>query len=211
MLFRSLDRDLKRVGIGFLFARQNIHEYAAIAKLIFDLVKKEKPWALPKVGIAYRLLRRDPSAQEKGFEDAVTPEQVARTVREVLALAQSSPEMKSFLREQTNITAILGGNSHPPHPFSRCHYSQTFRIVRANGELRPCFIRVSEPDFVLGNILTDELETIALNTLLIGARRKPHCDPVGCRQCHVNYVFEQGLEGKLQPSVAPEVMADPMY
>jgi hypothetical protein len=70
---------------------------------------------------------------------------------------------------------------------------------------------VSDPDFSLGNIHTDSLETIALNSLYIGARLKPYCDAHGCRQCHVNYTFEQGLKGNLQPSTSPEVLADPMY
>jgi len=137
--------------------------------------------------------------------------QSQQAVGEVRELADSSQDVKAFLRSQTNITAILGGNDHPPHEFSRCYYSQTFRIVRANGDLRPCFIRVSEPDFILGNIRTDSLETIALNTLYVGARRKPHCDSHGCRQCHVNYTFEQGLKENMKPSISPDVLADPMY
>jgi MoaA/NifB/PqqE/SkfB family radical SAM enzyme len=206
-----LDHDIRFVGISFLFARSNVHDYAAVARFIFELVKKEKPHALHKVNIQYRPLRRDPYCYDKPFTQAVTLEQMQRAVSEVRELADSSQEMKAFLRTQTNITAILGGNAHPLHEFSRCYYSQTFRIVRANGDLRPCFIRVSEPDFVLGNIRTDSLETIALNTLYIGARRMPQCDPHGCRQCHINYTFEQGLKGNLQPSTSPEVLADPMY
>jgi radical SAM protein with 4Fe4S-binding SPASM domain len=206
-----LDHDIRFVGISFLFARSNVHDYAAVARFIFELVKKEKPYALHKVNIQYRPLRRDPYRYDKPFTQAVTPEQMQKAVGEIRELAGSSQEMKAFLRNQTNIAAILGGNAHPPHEFSRCHYSQTFRIVRANGDLRPCFIRVSEPDFVLGNIRTDSLETIALNTLYVGARRMPQCDPHGCRQCHVNYTFEQGLKGNLQPSTSPEVLADPMY
>ncbi len=206
-----LDCDVRYVGIGFLFARSNVHDYAAAAKLIFDLVKKEKPHALHKVNIQYRPLRRDPYHYDKPFTQAVTVDQVHDVVRQVRELADSSVEMKAFLKNQTNITAILGGNTYPPHDFSRCYYSQTFRIVRANGDLRPCFVRVSEPDFVLGNIWVDSLETIALNTLYVGARRKPHCDKHGCRQCHVNYTFEQGLCGYLRPSTSPYVLADPMY
>jgi len=208
---RYLDYDVSYVGISFLFARSNIHDYAAVARFIFDLVKREKPGALHKVNIQYRPLRCDPDHENGPLSEAVTAEQIDQTVQEVRQLAGRSREMKVFLRDQTNITAILGGNSHQPHNFSRCFYSQTFRIVRANGDLRPCFIRVSEPDFVLGNILTDSLETIALNTLFIGARRKPGCDPHGCRQGHVNYTFEQGLSGALRPSTSPEVLADPMY
>ncbi|MGD8857572.1 MAG: radical SAM protein [Chloroflexota bacterium] len=208
---RYLDYDVKYVGISFLFARSNIHDYAAVARLIFDLVKREKPRALQKANIQYRPLRCDPYRENSPLSEAVTPAQIEQAVREVRQLADSSAEMKAFLRDQTNITAILGGNTHPPHEFSRCFYSQTFRIVRANGDLRPCFIRVLEPDFLLGNILTDPLETIALNTLFVGARRKPGCDPRGCRQCHVNYTFEQGLLGTMRPSTSPEVLADPMY
>lgn len=206
-----LDYDIRYVGISFLFARSNIHDYATVARFIFELVKKERPQALHKVNIQYRPLRRDPYLYDKPFTQAVTIEQIQKAVGEVRELADSSQEMKAFLRNQTNIAAVLGGNAHPPHEFSRCYYSQTFRIVRANGDLRPCFIRVSEPDFFLGNIRTDTLETIALNTLYIGARRKPHCDLHGCRQCHVNYTFEQGLKGNLSPSSSPEVLADRMY
>ena len=126
-------------------------------------------------------------------------------------LAASSKEMETFLRNQTNVTAILGGKIHPSYEFSRCYYSQTFKIVRANGYLRPCFIRVIEPDFVLGNIIRDPIEKIVLNTLYVGARKKPHCNAHGCRQCLINNVFEQGLAGKIQSSKSLEVLADPMY
>jgi sulfatase maturation enzyme AslB (radical SAM superfamily) len=206
-----LDHAVSYVGISFLFAQANIHDYAAVARFIFDLVKAENPHALHKVNIQYRPLRRDPYLYAWPFPQAVTREQIRNAIRDVRELADSSAEMKRFLKYQTNITAILGGNTHPCHDFSRCYYSQTFRIVRANGDLRPCFIRVGEPDFSLGNIQTDSLESIALNTLYVGARRKSHCDPQGCRQCHVNYTFEQGLRGVLKTSTSPEVLADPMY
>ena len=55
-----LDYDVPYVGISFLFARSNVHEYAAIARFVFDLVRKHKPYALGKVNIQYRPLRRDP-------------------------------------------------------------------------------------------------------------------------------------------------------
>jgi MoaA/NifB/PqqE/SkfB family radical SAM enzyme len=206
-----LDYELHYVGVSFLFARSNIHEYADMARFIFDLVKKEKPYALHKVNIQYRPLRRDPYRYDRPFNEAVTSDNIARIVSEVRNLADSSSEMREFLINQTNITAILGGNEHPPHEFSRCYYSQIFQILRANGDFRPCFIRVMEPDFILGNILTDSLETKALNTLYIAARRKPYCDAHGCRQCHVNYMLEQGLEGIITSSNSLEVLADPMF
>ena len=39
---RYLDYDINYVGISFLFARSNIHDYASVARLIFALVKREK-------------------------------------------------------------------------------------------------------------------------------------------------------------------------
>ena len=68
-----------------------------------------------------------------------------------------------------------------------------------------------EPDFVLGNITKDSPEKIALNTLYVGSAKKPDCDPHGCRQCHVNTIFQKGLEGKISPSESPAVLKDPMY
>ena len=206
-----LDTDVSYVGVSFLFSRANIHEYAAVARFIFDLVQYTKPQHLHKVNIQYRPLRRDPASGRKPFIEAITNADIRRSVSEVEELARQSPRMEAFLQDQTNITAVLGGNTHPPHDFSRCYYSQTFRIVRANGDLRPCFIRVAEPEFCLGNITRDPLERIALNTLYVAATRSPDCDPYGCRQCHVNYVLEQGLAGRMQPSTSPEVLADPMY
>jgi sulfatase maturation enzyme AslB (radical SAM superfamily) len=206
-----LDYDVRYVGISFLFARSNVQDYATVARFIFDVVKAEKPHMLHKVNIQYRPLRRDPYLYDRPFTQAVSSEQIRNVVHEVRELADSSAEMKVFLKNQTNITAILGGNTHPLHPFSRCYYSQTFRIARANGDLRPCFIRTAEPDFSLGNLQVDNLETIALNALYVGALRKSHYDPQGCRQCHINYTFEQGLSGKLKPSTSPRVRADPFY
>ena len=206
-----LDYDVPYVGISFLFAQANIHEYAAVAAYIFNLVKKEKPQHLSKVNIQYRPLRRDPHNYHLSFEEAVNQGHIEKAVQDVRALANSSGELKNFLKNQTNVTAILGGNTHPPHDFSRCYYSETFKIVRANGDIRPCFIRVVEPDFHLGNILHDPLEKIALNNLYINARRKPHCTSHGCRQCHVNFVLEQGIQGNIKPSQSPEVLADPMF
>ncbi|HUW13450.1 MAG TPA: radical SAM protein [Anaerolineae bacterium] len=206
-----LDFDVPYVGISFLYAKTNVHEYAQVAHDIHQLVQEHKPDKLPKVNIQYRPLRRDPRDYQKPFDLAVSEEDIHRTVSAVVQLAQSSLKMERFLREQTNVTAILGGNSHPPYEFARCYYSQIFRIVRANGELRPCFIRVIEPDFVLGNILNDPLEKIALNALYIAARRKPDCDAHGCRQCHVNFIMEMGLQKQMAPSSSPEVLADPMF
>lgn len=199
------------VGLGFLFARANIREYAAVARLIFTLVSRKQPQHLAKVNVQYRPLRQDPHQLGQPFAEAITGEEIAETVAAIRVLAATSLALKSFLRQQTNITAVLGGNKHQPHRFRRCYYSQIFTILRASGDLFPCFIRVQEPQFALGNLLTDRPETIGLNLLYVGARRRQYCDPWGCRQSHVNYILEQGLRGVIQPSNSAKVQADPMF
>jgi MoaA/NifB/PqqE/SkfB family radical SAM enzyme len=206
-----LDYDTEFVGVSFLYAQPNVHEYALAARLIYDLTMAHKPHALPKVNIQYRPLRRDPRDFNRPFDLAVSEKQIESVVRDLVRVTSGQPEFERFLREQTNARAILGGNSHPPHEFDRCHYSQLFKIVRASGDLRPCFIRVTEPEFVLGNIITDAPETIALNTLYVAARRAPDCDAHGCRQCHVNHILDNGLRGTVKPSDSDAVRADPMF
>lgn len=206
-----LNYDLPAVGISFLFSRYNVHEYAQVNSFIYDLVNKYNPNVLKKVNIQYRPLRRDPKDYNKPFNEAISEQQIQQTMNEILLLAHRSPDMERFLREQTNITAILGGNSHSPYEFSRCRYTQIFRIIRANGDIRPCFIRVTEPKFLLGNILTDEPETIALNMLYVATKADEHCNEYGCRQSHVNYVIEKGLDGEMQPSESVEVQNDPFF
>jgi MoaA/NifB/PqqE/SkfB family radical SAM enzyme len=205
-----LATSLEYVGISFLFSKANIHEYAKVAELIFDLVSHD-PKLLGRTGIDYRPLRKDPKDKGKHFGLAIDESDIETTLNEVRRLAERSGKMRDFLKYQTNITAFLGGNLHTPHEFERCYYSQIFHIVRANGELRPCFVRVKEPDFILGNIIRDPLETIALNSLYIGARKKNDCDPDGCRQGYVNYVLAEGLSGKMKPSLGPDVSRNPLY
>lgn len=210
-LLAYIRTDVRSVGISFLFARPNIHEYSQVAEMVYSLVKREAPKDIHKLNIQYRPLRRDPRDYSRRFDLAVTEEQVERAVNDVIQLASTSAEMATFLREQTNVTAVLGGNSHPPHEFDRCYYSQIFRIVRASGQLRPCFIRVEEPDFALGNITKDSLQRISLNELYIALARKQDCDSHGCRQCHVNYVLQEGLKSSLLPSSSLAVRSDPMF
>ncbi|MBK8043936.1 MAG: radical SAM protein [Haliscomenobacter sp.] len=56
---KYLEFNVPYVGISFLFAKSNVHEYAQVAEFIYSLVKKERPKHLHKVNIQYRPLRRD--------------------------------------------------------------------------------------------------------------------------------------------------------
>ncbi|MCB9105587.1 MAG: radical SAM protein [Anaerolineales bacterium] len=103
-----LDYDVPFVGISFLFARSNIHEYAKVAHFIYHLVKREKPHHLHKVNIQYRPLGVIQDEYHKPFNEAISTKQLNQAVKEVQTLWQSSQEMRDFLKNQTNITAVFG-------------------------------------------------------------------------------------------------------
>jgi radical SAM protein with 4Fe4S-binding SPASM domain len=206
-LLRYLETSIPSVGGTFLYSKINISEYLEFVRYFFNKVQKQQPQNLSRLNLSYRPLRQNPNDTGREFPDAISEEDIIKTVGEIVKFAKESPVAERFLREQTNIEAVLGGNLQPAMPFERCYYSQIFHIVRANGDVRPCFVRVLEPDFVLGNIISDPPAAISLNTLYIGARKKQYCDKEGCRQCHTNYIIEQGLLGKIK--AVPSVMNDP--
>jgi len=199
------------VGGSFLYSKANIREYVPFIRHFYELVLSEIPEALPRLNLSFRPLRRNPTDKGREFPEAISEEDIAATVSAILAFAHESHSHANFLRERTNVEAVLGGNLQPEMPFERCYYAQIFHIVRANGDLRPCFVRVLDPGFSLGNLIYDSPTTISLRTLYIGTRKQEHCDPNGCRQCHVNHILEQGLRGEILPLTSEVVAQDPFF
>jgi hypothetical protein len=157
-------------------------------------------------------LRRDPKdAGRDDFPEGITVDDARAAEREFVALARSDDDFARFLRNQTNCEVIARGNTHSPVPFERCDYSMIHRLIRANGDVRPCCMRLVEPAFDLGNILRDLPETIALNVLFIAAYLRPGCDGPGCKLGGLNRLIAQGLAGAVQPSAIPEVSQNPFF
>ena len=205
-----LEYDIKYVGVGFVFSRYNMHEYADFARLIYDLVPARDR---TRVNVQYRPLRRDPQHRSRPFFEALSEQDIKDTADQVFKLACERPDMIPFLREQTNITDVLGGNVHTPRPFSNCHYAELFKIVRANGDIRPCCICPDDPALSLGNILTDSLDSIAQRMCnIVKLKAADYCNPVDCRMgSSISHTLEAGLKGKLEPSKSLDVQADLMF
>jgi hypothetical protein len=85
------------------------------------------------------------------------------------------------------------------------------RLIRANGDVRPCCMRVSEPEFDLGNLLRDPPETVALNVLYNAAYLRPGCDALGCKLGVLNRLIADGLAGVVRPSTDPGVAGNPFF
>lgn len=209
-LLNYLDSSIPSVGCTFLFSKENINEYVDFSRHFLDYVQEKKPKSIDKFNISYRPLRQNPNDDRDDFPEALSDDDIKKVVQRILNYA-NTPQRESFFREQSNVEAVMGGNLQPAMDFERCHYSQIFHIIRANGDVRPCFTRVLEPDFKLGNVIKDSHSAISLNTLYIGTRRKRYCDSEGCRQCHINYLLEKGLKGEIKPSKSHYVFNDPFF
>jgi hypothetical protein len=84
-------------------------------------------------------------------------------------------------------------------------------MIRANGSVRPCCVRLAEPEFDLGNVLSDPAELIALRILVNAAFLLPGCDARGCKLARVNRTATDGIDGRLVPSPEPAVAGNRFF
>jgi MoaA/NifB/PqqE/SkfB family radical SAM enzyme len=209
-LLKYLAEDIKYVGVGFVFSNINIQEAVRAASFFYNFVRNESPENLYKLNVQYRAMRIDPPVFTDQYD--INKEQIDAFATEVLKAIDDNPAFERFLREQTNIVDVQNGNPHKPQGFSRCYYAEIFKIVRANGDLRPCCVSSLEPDLHLGNLIADEIASIANKTFLAAERQlAPYCNARHCRMCGISHVIERGLSGKLAPSNIPAVQADLMF
>jgi MoaA/NifB/PqqE/SkfB family radical SAM enzyme len=202
---------VKSVGAGFVFCKANHAEAPAFARLLFDRALRECPHELERLTVAYRPLRNDSTDPTTPFPELLDESDVEQTSQEFLDIADADPELERFLRKQTNCWVLSGGNTHRAETFQSCGYSTIFHLIRANGDVRPCCMRLDSPDFYLGNILWDPPDVIALNTLWNAAYLKSGCTAAGCKLSSLNATIEAGLNGKIPASTAPLVANDPFF
>lgn len=184
---------IRQVNVGFVFCADNMHETAQAARFFYDEVARHAPDELKRLYIDYRPLRRDTKDESRAFPEYVTFAQVREVERQLNAM-RSDAAFARFLDSQTNWQTVTRGNTHVKSGFDRCGYSTLYRLIRANGEVRPCCMRLEEPEFYLGNILHDPPEAIALAALVNAAYLRPGCDADGCKLGVLNRTIETGLE-----------------
>lgn len=208
-ILRYLDFPVKYVGVGFVFSKFNIHEYVSIIPFIHDFILKGKPNSLARINIQFRAFRNDPP--NFSLENTVDKQDAQNVIAEVLALLDERPELESFIRNRTNVTAIIDYINSTRLPFARCYYSEVFKQIRANGEIRPCCMGALDTALILGNI-RDDLRGVAENNLVAADKRKAvYCNSRECHFAPLNHIIENGLNGELKPSSSPDIKSDPMF
>jgi MoaA/NifB/PqqE/SkfB family radical SAM enzyme len=212
-LFAMLDGSaIPQVNIGFVFSRENISEAADAAHFFYEQVRSHRPEALDRLHIEYRPMRKDSKDEGRAdFPGAVTEDDIAACFKRFVELSRDDDAFKRFLGTQTNMEIVGRGNAHKPVPFEHCGFSTIFRLVRADGEMRPCCMRLFDPEFYLGNLLTDPPESIALNIIHNATFLKSGCDAQGCKLGQYNRLTEQGAAGAIAASTNPAIRANPFF
>jgi len=210
-LLLFLTTPVEYVGIGFLYSKINIGEYVECIRFFYGLVKSRTPQYLKKFNIQFRPLRQDPKDEGNHFPEAISKNEIDSVFKKIYQLANTGKDIEDFIKNQTNAEIVEKGNTHHPLDFNMCYYSLIFNILRANGDIYPCFITVDQDEFCLGNLLTDPPEKISLNKLLIAGKQREICNPFQCRQCHINHILDGGLKGNRLPSDSPEVKRNPFF
>jgi sulfatase maturation enzyme AslB (radical SAM superfamily) len=211
LLWLLRETQIQQINLGFVYCDENIHEATEAAQFFFRHVSAIFPEGLGRICIDYRPLRQDFGDKHEEFPAAVTQGQIdcARSAFEKLA---ESAEMRDFLEEQTNWEVIGNGNHHAPADFSRCGYASIFRLIRADGSVWPCCMRVNAPSFCLGSILNGSTPaTIAQKAAQFAEHLRPGCDAENCKLAVINRTIEDGLRGDIEPSRMPEIAENPFF
>ena len=204
-----LEEPIGQVGIGFLYSSYNHHEYAAVAEFIHDVVACNKTEALSRVSLQYRPLVVD---NLNGSASAILTEAEMENVKEsVRSLLIRRPDIVPWLRQRTNISAAWNHNGPGWVKGDGCYYAEIFRMVRANGDLRPCCILPDSEGLLLGNLFADSESDIVANILRMVGRQDEPCSNGLCRMGQINDVISAGLMGELSASPLETVQADLMF
>ena len=211
LLWLLRETRISQINLGFVYCEENIHEAAEAARFFYRFVRASFPDGLGRICIDYRPLRQDFGDKHEAFPGAVTQGQIDCVRSDFDGLAESS-EMRGFLEDQTNWEVIGNGNHHAPAGFSRCGYASLFRLIRADGSVWPCCMRVNVPEFCLGNVLTGSTPAeIAEKAAQFAGHLRPGCDAENCKLAVMNRTLEDGLRGDIEPSQEPEIMENPFF
>ena len=72
-------------------------------------------------------------------------------------------------------------------------------------------MRIVEPEFLLGNVLKDPKERIALNVLHNVTHLRKGCDAQGCKVCGLNRILQDGLADGNVPLLTQDLANDPFF
>ncbi|MFX0141433.1 MAG: radical SAM protein [Candidatus Hodarchaeota archaeon] len=185
---KYLESSIPKVGLGYLFDNKNLLEIPNFIKDSYDQINKLKSDKLTKVNIQFRPIYPTPDKWNQGVRDMISINQIQeiKLKDEILSFAEDSKQKCEFLINQTNIEVLFHQRyKYPKFDFNYCGISLIYCLVRPQGDIYPCFVRVGDQNLLLGNVFTDNDKNIALKQHAIYQAKQTDCRERGCRQSHI--------------------------
>jgi len=202
--FAYLQGPIPHVGLGYLLWSRNIHETHGLVELVYNIARKKYPSLMEKMNIQFRPMRPGVDVPEKIRKNHVsqdmicTKEQVKEAVSYFDRCLEDDTGLSKFILNNTNWEKVSEGNDfRAGKPFDKCYYCMSFKIFRPTGEVYPCFVRVSDPEYLLGNFTDpsgDELLKINLLPFLFFNKLREFCSEDKCRMAWLNNIAEDGMK-----------------
>ncbi|MFA5148437.1 MAG: radical SAM/SPASM domain-containing protein [Candidatus Omnitrophota bacterium] len=201
--FKYLSGPIPHVGIGYLLWSGNIHEAHEICRLIHGRMGRLPSSSAGKANIQFRPMRPGVDVPEKVRKNHVSadmicsPEQVNGAMEEFERSIAENTGLSDFILYHTNWDKVAEGNGlRAGKPFDKCYYCLAFRIFRPSGEVYPCFVRVSDPEYLIGDLNdgSDEgLIRTGLLPFLYFNEAGLFCTEDKCRMSWLNNIAENGI------------------
>lgn len=208
-LLGYLSYDIPSVGIGYVYGPENIGEMVSALELVYDLVASERPADLGRLNVQYRPLRDDydVEANLRLFGEG----QRRKVAGDAAQLLERRPEMERFIRDQSNLGAVLrGGVAVEPEQVGACYYGEAVRLIRANGEARSCCLWNDDPRMSLGNVLSESPAILGARLLVVARALYRQCPLELCRNMALNGIVERALHHGEMLQMTDDLQADPM-
>lgn len=202
--FSYLQGPIPHVGLGYLVWSGNIHETHELAKMVYGIASEKYPSLINKTNIQFRPMRPGVDVPEKVRKNHVSREmicakgQVEKAAGVFEKYICGNTGLSKFILDNTNWEKVSEGNDfRAGKPFDKCYYCMSFKIFRPTGEVYPCFVRVSDPEYLLGNFKdpsTEELIKINLLPFLFFNKLREFCSEDKCRMAWLNNIAEDGIK-----------------
>ncbi len=196
------ETDISHVGIGFLYHPGNIAEAGPLISRLADRVRQSCPGQLHRFNIQFRPWRM-PTGSPSINERILSQQDIEEASAILFSCIEQDNSLVQFIRQNTNIAVNLlcGGAREEVDPFSECYFGLAKTVVRANGDLYPCFRMAAAEDseFYCGNIIADTPLKIALKELYVSIfSAKKICVPdyKKCLLCIFNNILEKTITYK---------------
>lgn len=213
-----LESSIRHVGAGFLCNRINIDEASRFILLMYKLTKSLPESIKSKLNIQFRPFRKKPKlADNKDIHSQIQDLSCSDTQIHRIALdleeLRKDQSLASFMDITSNWEKIIDFALRD-RQFDHCYRALSFNLLRPNGDLYPCFVHINNPNYIMANLLKDDIEREILIGELMGFYYfncyENLCSPELCPLYRENRICTKYFNGH-RISVPDDAINDPFF